>query len=346
MNKKSGFDRLKGVTAASVMGLAGMLGGGSARAASTATGLTVTRGAVVWTEIGNNSSFPSSSSVTTTNGATYSTDTTGFGIADATFSNGTDTFSDAFDNALQLAVDGNLFINPDATIDLTGDTVTSDVVTNIVAGVNAQIQYRFFTSRPVVRALFTLTNTTGSPISVDPVVLSDYGSDTNTVVRSTSDGDTTVENSDFWYITDEDDDDPRILTTRYGTGASVIPTNALTPDGTAPAIAVSGLRYATTIPAGATIRILVFMELSDPDAAPAGAISSARDFDSLSDLQTAGLLAGLGSTEINQIINYGNVAPPSPIATPIFAPVGLLGLIGLIGGAGFFETRRRNRKKV
>lgn len=107
---KKGFDRLRGAVIAGAMGVAGLGGGVTARAATTGLGLNVTRGNVVWTGIDNNSSFPSSSDVTTTNGATYTTDSvTAFGIEDATFSNGSSTFSDAFDNALLLSVDGNLF---------------------------------------------------------------------------------------------------------------------------------------------------------------------------------------------------------------------------------------------
>ena len=229
MGKANGFARLKGIASAGAIGIAGLLGGVSARAASTATGVTVTRGAAVWGGISNNNDFPSSSDMTTTNGEFYSQYTNAFGIVDANFSNGVSTFSDAFDNALLLAVDGNLFINPDATIDLTGDTVTSDVVVDIVPGVDAQIQYQFYTARPVVRALFSLTNTTGAPIAVDPAVLSDYGSDTSTTTRSTSNGDTTIDNTDFWYITDEGDtgNDPRITTTRYGAGAAVVPLKCL-----------------------------------------------------------------------------------------------------------------------
>lgn len=344
MDHSRGFNRLKGLASAGAVGVAGLLGGVSARAASTATGLNITRGAVNWNDIGNNSNFPSSSDMTTSNGAFYSTSTNAFGINDAQFTNGTASFGDAFDNALLLAVDGNLFINPDATIDLTGDTVTSDVVTDIVPGVDAQIQYQFYTTRPVVRALYSLTNTTGAPIAVDPVVLSDYGSDTNTTTRSTSSGDTTIDNADFWYITDEDNSDPRITTTRYGMGAAVVPLNALTPSDSAPEIAVSGLRYPTTIPAGETIRIMVFMELGDPDVAEApNQATAAADFESLVALDSAGLISDLDDATRATIINYAFASNTGTTAVPIFSPLGLLALFGLMGGAGFFEMRRRKK---
>lgn len=283
--------------------------------------------------------------MTTTNGAVYPTATTAFGIKDADFLSDAGVFGGAFDNALLLAVNGNLFLNPDTTVDLTGDTLTSDTVA-IVPGINAQIQYTFFTGRRVVRALFSLTNTTGSPITVDPVVLSDYGSDSRTTVRATSDGDTTIETADFWYITDDTlgNSDARITTTRYGAGAAVVPFNALTPDGVAPAIAVSGLRYPVTIAAGQTARILVFMELSNPGIPEAQAVADAADFESLANLQAAGLLTNISVQQQSEIINYvAPAASPPPVAVPVMNGWGYLALFGVLGGLGFFELRRRHQ---
>ncbi|MFV9615972.1 MAG: hypothetical protein ACNYZG_08450, partial [Gammaproteobacteria bacterium] len=52
---KKGFDRLRGVAAASAMGL-GLIGAGSVRAASTATPITkLTRGTAIWKTIQNQS---------------------------------------------------------------------------------------------------------------------------------------------------------------------------------------------------------------------------------------------------------------------------------------------------
>ncbi len=367
MGSKSGFERVRALKVAGVAGIAGLFGGSALRAADTSLGLTVTRGNAIWTDIDNNSQFPSSSSVTTTNGAFYSQSTTFFGISDASLvasnSRGTSTtFSDAFDNALQLAVDGNRFINPDGTIDLTGDTVTSDVVVDIVPGINAQIEYHFFSDRPVVRGMFSLTNTSGGSLTIDPVVLSDYGSDTSTEVVTTSDGDNTIENSDLWYITAEgfgdrhiDESrpdkssargagDPNITTTRYGTGASIVPLNALTPDDSAPAIAVSGLRYPMTLNPGQTRRILVFMEMSNPFQ-PTRGIGGASDFESITALENAGLLAGLSPTELSQLANYAAAAAPGPaLPVPSLTTPGIIILLGLIGGIGFTQYRRKQQQ--
>jgi hypothetical protein len=370
MGKINGFDRLKGLAAAGAISIAGMFGGNAARAASATIPLDVTRSSVKWSGIGNNNNFPSETSVTTTNGVAYDSSTDAYGIRDAQLLTGSSTFGDAFDNALILSVDGSLFLNPDSTVDLTGDTVTSDTVT-IVPGIDAQVRYTFIQGRRVARGLFSLTNTTGAPISVNAAVLGDYGSDTSTTVVATSDGDTTIDGADLWYITDDSGTpvgvtrrksgqapdgipssaDPRVTLSRYGTGAAVVPFNALTPGGGGSENATYGLRYPLTIAPGQTARLLVFMELSEPGISPAGAIASAADFTSLTTLQTAGLLGGLTATEIGQVVNYAQaVGPPPPPANtvdlPVLSPGGLLTLFGVIGGLGFFELRRRRQIKV
>ncbi len=370
MSKMSGFSRLKGIATAAAMTVAGFAGG-PVRAASTALPLTVTRSSVRWNNIDNNSSFPSSGNVTTTNGAAYGASAPAFGISDASVIAGSSSFGDAFDNAMILSVDGNLFVNPDTTVDLTGDTVTSDTVT-IVPGIDAQVRYTFIAGRPVVRALFSLTNTTAAPIIVNAAVLGDYGSDGNTEVVATSNGNTVIEGNDLWYITDDlgggkrtpkhgakrdkgnvpsgTNGDPRVTLSRYGTGAAVVPFNALTPGNGDAQTATFGLRYPVTIAPGATSRILVFAELSDKTTPVAGTAASAADFESLQALQTAGLLSGLTPTESSQIVNYAQPGGPPPVADqidlPTLSPGGLLTLLGAVGGLGFFELRRRKKITV
>ena len=368
MKKINGFSRLKGLAAGGVMSIAGLVGGGTARAASTALPLDIVRSSAKWSSIDNNSRFPSSGAVTTTNGVAFAQSTPAYGISDATLPNGSGSFPDAFDNAMILSVNGNLFLNPDSTVDLTGDTVTSDTVA-IVPGINAQVRYTFITGRPVVRALYSLTNTTGAPISVNAAVLGDYGSDSNTRVVATSNGNTVIEGSDLWYITDDQggssssplkrarrdgspdggggNGDPRITLSRYGTGAAVIPFNALTPGNGDSQTATFGLRYPVTIAPGATARLMVFAQISDSNDAPAGAIAAARDFESVPALQAAGLLAGLSAAELSEIVNYVRPAVPAVIVpVPVLSPGGLFTLLGAVGGLGYFSMRRRKKATV
>ena len=146
---KKGFDRLRGLAAASAMGL-GLIGAGSARAASTALPIAnLTRGTAVWKTIQNQSLLFSA----TLNGmpdriltnttlpstevfsylASSSSISPAFAIADVSASG----FTQAFDDVLHLAVNGVLFVNPDLIVDLTDDTVSSD--TQTLAGVDTEI---------------------------------------------------------------------------------------------------------------------------------------------------------------------------------------------------------------
>lgn len=369
MKKVSGFSRLKGLAAGGALSIAGLAGGVTARAASIGLPLDIVRSSVKWSNIDNNGSFPSSGNVTTSNGVAFAQSRAAYGIRDAALaSGGSSSFDDAFDNAMILSVNGNLFQNPDSTVDLTGDTVTSDTVA-IVPGINAQVRYTFITGRPVVRALFSLTNTSGASISVNAAVLGDYGSDSNTEVVATSNGNTVIEGSDLWYITEDGGGgsrqpklarrngspdgggggDPRVTLSRYGTGAAVIPFNALTPGNGDSQAATFGLRYPITIAPGATARLLVFAQLSEPsNFATAAAIAAARDFESVGALQSAGLLTGLTATEVSQVVNY--VRPGVPAApvlpVPALSPGGLLTLLGAVGGLGYFTMRRRKKITV
>ena len=171
---KKGFDRLRGVAAASAMGL-GLIGSCSARAASTALPITkLTRGTAIWKTIQNQSPLFSGTFGTIVTDPTLpssqrfshiaSSSLTAFAIADVSASG----FAEAFNNALYLAVNGVLFINPDTSVDLTGDTVSSD--TQTLAGVETEIQYYFHPVRPVVRAMYSFKNTSSSEISIKALV--------------------------------------------------------------------------------------------------------------------------------------------------------------------------------
>jgi MYXO-CTERM domain-containing protein len=340
--ERKGFERLRGVAAMALMGVGAFMGG-SARASSKTMAFDVTRGAV-WSTVTNSDSLFSGTVRTTTNGLKLAKTGTGssstapdaFGIDDASISG----HNDAFDNALNLVVGGKAFVNPDTTVDLTGDTVTSDKVTNIIPHIDAQVTYWFSPTRPVVRAVYALTNTSGADITTDVLVAGNYGSDDSTTVEATDSSDTTIEKADKWFITsDTAASDPIILTTRYGTGAGVVPTNALTPGGGEDDY---GFRYHVTVPANSTIRVMVFHEIAN--SATAGIVttltSAAADYDSLATLQAAGLLTGLSATEKAEIVNY---VPKADARSGDSGGGGALGGIAL-AGLGLAALRRRQRE--
>lgn len=313
MTNKSGFDRLKGLASAGAFSFGGLLGGMSARAASVPTGLSIIRSTQSWQNIGNSTFF---STLTSSNGGVINSNQQAYCIADAVV--GTQltitstlpplAYNDAFDNTLALSVDGEFFINPDTTIDLTDDVVTSDTMENIIDGIDTNIQYRFYQPRQLVRALFQLTNTTQSSIDLSALVFGQFGSTDETVVKTSSNGDQVIEVNDMWYITSDDRDamfapDPFVTTSRYGIGASVVPLNGFNPavdDG------FYGLRYELTVPPQESVYIMIFQELGYPttEALPEQ-IRKAKDFTSLSRLDAANLISDLNAEIRSKIVNYG-----------------------------------------
>ncbi len=290
---KSGFQRLRGVAAAGVAATAGLFGAaGSARAATTDWS-TITIAAVPaingWDAIW---SFGSSSSA-------Y--------VSELTLTNGTSYRSDGLDGALYLAVDGNWYENPEGVFDVTDGVATYPTQENIVPGVNAGIEYRFFDQRAAVRAVYTLTNTTGAPITINAAIFGDVGSDGSTTVQRSSDGNLTADDSDLWTITSDQDvgvdstdgDDPVMIITRHGAGARVTGEQSwVFGDGDDE----FQNEYAITIPANSTVRLLAFIEGTATLAQAKAQVSAYND---IGTLQAAGLLEGLSAEEIASVVNYG-----------------------------------------
>jgi len=308
---KKGFDRLRGVAAASAMGL-GMLGGGSARAATATFGITITTAGVKWQNINTGPVLASGqSSLITGSGISFpNTSVSGMIINNASLTSGIDN---AFDRTLFMATlqsgTTKLFDNPDGTVDLTGTTLTSDLQTNFLTGIDAQIEYFFHPSRPVVRALYSFENTTGIEITFQVYVGGNLQSGSATNIQSTSDDDTDVETSDLWVISSNRSlgtdptigttDRPVITISRFGTDA-VEPKNGVQ---LANGNGTFGHLYDVTVPENSTRRILVFAELSSSiDDAKTGAV----DFETLEAAELAGLLSGFNSNNINfdEIVNY------------------------------------------
>ena len=311
---KKGFDRLRGVATAGAVGISSLAlnlaGVGSARAAATTLPLvSLTRGSAKWQQIKNTSRLvvnSSSSAVATNSGIFISSAQSGLAINDAALTTGLDN---AVDSALFLSVGNHVFKNPDTTADLTSDTLQSDTVTAFEPGLNVSIEYYFHPTRPLVRALYSFTNTTGLNKTIDNILIGgNLGSDGATTLQASSDGDSLLQNSDLWFVTnnkasntdpdpDVDSDTPVITISRYGNGAASIPVNGFTPGN---GIDNFANRYSITVPANSTARILIFAELNKT-------ISEARtcalDFETLDAASSAGLLTGL-TIQLNEIVNY------------------------------------------
>jgi hypothetical protein len=263
----------------------------------------------------------------------------GFGVIDAAVAAG--NFNDAFDGALVLAVNGTVFKNPDASIDLTGTTVTSDSVN--IGGLGTQVQFFFEPTQRAVRAVYSFTNTTAATIVANVLVSNNLGSDESTRIEATADGDMVVEPGDSWVATNDQQPtrvlgeiDPPLTWIRYQAGAPVI-TNAQ------PVIAgLDDFResYTLNVPAGQTQRLMVIVKLNSTVAASTAAGPA---LDTLAELGAVGLLAGLDAQQQSQLVNWVAAAQGTPRSVPAISGLAQLGLMLTLAVGGLAAVRLGNR---
>jgi hypothetical protein len=264
----------------------------------------------------------------------------GFGVTEAEIA--AESLNDAFDGALVLAVNGTVFKNPDATIDLTGTTVTSDSVN--IGGLGTQVQFFFEPTQRAVRAVYSFTNTTAAAIVANVLISNNLGSDSNTRIEATADGDTTVEPGDSWVATNDNGvltrvlggGDPPLTWIRYQAGAPVI-TNAQ------PVIAgLDDFResYTLNVPAGQTQRLMVIVKLNSTVAASTAAGPA---LDTLAELGAVGLLAGLDAQQQSQLVNWVAAAQGTPRSVPAISGLAQLGLMLTLAVGGLAAVRLGNR---
>jgi len=268
----------------------------------------------------------------------------GFGITEASMSSS--DLTDAFDGVLVMAVNGTVFQNPDGSIDRNGTTITSDTVN--IGGLNTEVQFFFEPTQNAVRALYSFTNTTAGSLPANVLLDNNLGSDGGTVIAATSDGDTTVEPTDSWFASNDNGVDravrpngvsildPAITWVRFSQGAAVT-TNAQQ-------LASPGVfreSYTLSVPAGATQRLMVIVKLSNnvPES-----ISAGSALDTLPELQSAGLLAGLSAQQQGEIVNWSAAAIAGPARpVPTMSEWGRLGLILTLAVGGLAAVRLGTR---
>lgn len=272
----------------------------------------------------------------------------GLGIDEATLNvGGSGSRTDAFDGALVMAVNGTVFKNPDGSLDLNGTTLTSDSVN--IGGLNTQVQFFFEPTQDTVRAIYSFTNTTGATLPANVLIDNNVGSDQNTVVEGTADGDTTIEPGDAWFATSDQgvpttlglQGDPPLTWVRYGQGAPV--TANVQPFTTTGGFHES---YTLSVPAGATQRVMVFVKLNNTDVE---ALAAGPAMDSIEELQALGLLAGLGAPEQAQLVNWGAAAVAGP-ARPVpsvsdWSKLALM-LTLAVGGMAAVRLGARSAKRI
>lgn len=252
----------------------------------------------------------------------------GFGLTEAKFASGA---NDALDGGLVMAVNGTVFQNPDGSLDINGSTITSDVVN--IGGLDTQVQFYFDAGQSAVRALYSYTNTTAAPIAAAVLIDNNLGSDSDTVIEATGDGDQTVEPNDTWFATNDSGGDlrapdgggdPPLTWIRYSQGALVTP-NA---QALQAATGVDFFResFSLNVAAGATQRIMLILKLN---TSIADSVAAGPALDTLSELQAAGLLNGLSAQQQLELANWSPSAVTAGPARAVPA-TGLWGQLGLM----------------
>ncbi len=203
---------------------------------------------------------------------------------------------DAYDIGQALSVDGVPFVGAGHEVEMGGRQV---VATGLVGGL--AITRKAFVPADDAWARFVdvLDNPTPGPITATVRIETNLGSNDETVITSTGDGDAAWEGGDRWVATDDAD----------GAGIPSLVHNLWGPGGVAPPESVStsvfecaspvgvGVEWVITIPPGGRVALLHFaaQHASRAEAHAAGAY-----LDALPPATTA----GLGAAELDAIVNW------------------------------------------
>ncbi|WP_077024754.1 beta strand repeat-containing protein [Fuerstiella marisgermanici] len=160
-------------------------------------------------------------------------------------------------------------------------------------------------SEDFARTLDVFHNPTSGDVTTTARLIGNLGSDANTVVFATSDGDTIVEPTDWWIGTDDGDGSgaPAVIHYIHGPGTSLQPNQ----------IALSGdlgdnidWTYDLTVPAGETVRLAHFTITADTRAAAITAANALVIPDGFANQAAAFLSDG----ELDSIANFVFNTPP------------------------------------
>lgn len=231
--------------------------------------------------------------------------TDGFHINDAAFAG----LSDAYDSAFGIRVDGTV-LNPgnaadQAEVIVSGSVVGTAISSSAQAISNLSVTQQFLFYRdpvmgsPTVRILVGFTNSTNADINAAIELFGNLGSDGSTTTDATASGDTTVDATDRWVVSNGDTSDPVNTIVYFGPGAPTVTAAAITGQG-------SGnddfqATYNISVPAGQTRFLMFFAQLS---VTISDAISSATVFDTVGSLAATTLVCDLTPDIKAGILNF------------------------------------------
>lgn len=212
---------------------------------------------------------------------------------------------DAFDFAATVWVNSTPV---GGSLSVSGQTVTFAPVT--IAGLTVQMQYEVLTTSATLRNVVTFTNPTTSDITVSVNYANNFGSDPDTTVQATSNGDMVFTPADRWIVTDDINpmiSDPANTTVLYGPGAPAVTTSSVSltvfvcagPQGVL-------ANYSITVPAGQTRALMFFHQINDTAA---NAVMAVTVFDTTPGLGSSPLVVGLTQTQLDQVLNWDFVPP-------------------------------------
>ncbi len=239
---------------------------------------------------------PTGGSCTTRGGAG-----SGIGVSDGSLiSESGSRQGDAFDNASLLWINGEQvggFLRA-------ASESTSNYATVPLSGLEVTVEYHSVSTSPTLRNYTTLRNDTGGDIFAVVNFVSNFGSDSGTIVHTTSSGDTTIGVDDRWIITDDfspSAGDPANTLVLFGPGSPrsevvfVEQTvfDCWTRDGV-------NARMDVVIPAGAQRSLMFFHQLSDSSTE---ADLQALQFETTPAVGSP-LVEGLSAAQLSEIVNW------------------------------------------
>jgi hypothetical protein len=138
---------------------------------------------------------------------------------------------DAFDNGLVVAIDGTAFDDADGNASMTVVDQVTTVDNTTFLPLKVTRTDRALHTSATLRTLLKFTNTGGTPANLSVEWDSDLGSDANTEVRASSNGNDTYQLNDRWAISSDDPttpDDPVLTFVMFGTHANTHPDTVVT----------------------------------------------------------------------------------------------------------------------
>lgn len=214
--------------------------------------------------------------------------------------------NDAYDGGMRLSI-SNVSFPQFATGSLTLDE--RQITLGVFETAGLQVKRRIYvpSAQAFVRYLDELVNPTDADIAVEVRIDTNLGSDGNTVIVSTSDGDTAIEPTDTWVVTDDTSDgggDPSLAHVTRGAGGAVVPVV------TAPLGRIA-YAYSVTVPANGRA---IVMHFDSQNANRATAIASANYIGGLG----AGTLDGLSAEDMADVVNF-DLMQPAAVSRPALA---------------------------